>query len=147
MCVVQPWTDDYRRQDPVHSYVCTSNNIRNYIALACRLRFDCVVVNGCVCHNGVAEIGTGCTTDGASKCASCKTGFTINHERTKCIRTYTHFRVRTHSLTRFESVRCCFFRLSSKYVHMQEWRAGTRWPALPCEWCCVLLGVQHWVDD
>ena len=43
--------------------------------------------NTCVCKNGVGQTGAGCPAIGAEKCASCDAGFTINHEKTKCIRT------------------------------------------------------------
>jgi len=48
--------------------------------------FDCTG-NTCVCKNGVGQTGAGCPAIGAEKGASCDAGFTINHERTKCIRT------------------------------------------------------------
>ena len=44
--------------------------------------------NSCTCENGVAQTGVHCPTNGVAKCASCNPGWTINHEKTKCIRTY-----------------------------------------------------------
>ena len=43
----------------------------------------------CTCKNGVGQAGTGCLTSGATKCASCNAGYTINHARTECTRTFT----------------------------------------------------------
>jgi len=42
------------------------------------------VANACTCTNGVAKTGADCTTDGASMCASCSAGYTINEAATGC---------------------------------------------------------------
>ena len=48
----------------------------------------------CTCENGVAQLGVHCPVNGAAKCASCNSGWTINHESTKCIRTCLHSRMK-----------------------------------------------------
>merc|ERR1712072_392104 len=45
---------------------------------------DTCEANTCTCANGVAKTGAECTTDGASMCASCSTGYTINDAATAC---------------------------------------------------------------
>ena len=49
-----------------------------------------LVANVCTCENGVAQLGVDCTVNGAAKCSSCNSGWTINHDSTKCIRTCLH---------------------------------------------------------
>ena len=41
--------------------------------------------NQCKCDKGVSQIGAGCPINGAAKCASCNTGWTLNQDKTKCI--------------------------------------------------------------
>ena len=41
--------------------------------------------NQCKCDNGVAQTGAGCPANGAAKCAACNTGWTLSHDKTKCI--------------------------------------------------------------
>ena len=47
-----------------------------------------VVVNTCICANGVAETGAYCPVNGAAKCASCASGWKISADRTYCICTF-----------------------------------------------------------
>lgn len=79
--------------------------------------------NICTCENGVAQTGVGCVVSGAAKCQSCNTGFTTNHARTECIRTWVNVGKQSKHMifTTFFFVLGC-----SEYVHMQEWRRGNR---------------------
>ena len=83
------------RQNRVHSYV---------HVIACKINYqhsltlsDCphsgFVANLCSCENGQASPGDfgGCLVNGAAKCNLCDPGWTLNHERTKCIRTFVCF--------------------------------------------------------
>ena len=48
---------------------------------------DCMVegpIYTCTCVNGVATTGADCTTNGASICASCSAGYTMNEAGTAC---------------------------------------------------------------
>ena len=56
----------------------------------------------CTCDNGVAQIDVDCSANGGAKCASCNTGWTINHAETACIRTCVHSSIhgRTEKYTR-----------------------------------------------
>jgi len=40
--------------------------------------------NVCSCANGSPKTGAGCTKHGAAMCATCKAGFTISTDKTKC---------------------------------------------------------------
>ena len=86
MCFLQFWMDNQRRENQVYSYVpllmqwlVTHNRHKH-------TRYHCVV-NTCKCLNGVAQSGVACPVAGAANCLSCNTGWTINHDRTECIRT------------------------------------------------------------
>ena len=48
--------------------------------------------NVCTCKNGVAQTGEGCPVDAMAKCQSCHIGWTLNHAKTDCIRTWLHLR-------------------------------------------------------
>ena len=67
-------------------YVCYANMQACSIDVHICVLLDSIG-NTCVCKNGVGQTGAGCPAIGAEKCASCDAGFTINRERTKCIRT------------------------------------------------------------
>ena len=72
--------------------LCTCAYFRMYgqlpIACVCVTYCNCrFAVNVCTCNNGVAQTGVNCLTNGAAKCVSCNTGWTINQARTECIRT------------------------------------------------------------
>ena len=62
-------------------YIILNINLDSFNAGMC---YVCVV-NTCTCNNGVAETGAGCSVNGAARCKSCKTGWTITTARTKCI--------------------------------------------------------------
>ena len=47
--------------------------------------FTHFAVNVCTCNNGVATTHSQCPANGAAKCASCATGFTLTHDKTQCI--------------------------------------------------------------
>ena len=49
-----------------------------------------VVGNVCRCENGVAQTGVGCPMHRIAKCESCNVGWTINYDKSKCIRTYEY---------------------------------------------------------
>ena len=53
--------------------------------------------------NGVAQTGVNCAVNGASKCLVCNVGFTINHGKTQCIRTWLCY-VHTSVSSRVRSV-------------------------------------------
>ena len=93
-----------------------------------------VAVNKCVCNNGFAPIDGHCAVDGAAKCASCKTGWTINQFRTECIRTYIH--EEPNVLIKH------VFVVFRKYVHVQV-RHSTNCRGLSGEWRCKVRGMQH----
>jgi len=42
--------------------------------------------NVCSCTNGSPQTGAGCTKNGAAMCKSCKVGWTLNSDKTACIR-------------------------------------------------------------
>ena len=63
-----------------------------------------VVANGCTCKNGVAESGANCPVNGAVKCASCNTGWRINHAKTECIRKCANYTLSVSALSQVENV-------------------------------------------
>ena len=86
---VQHRADNQSRQNRVHAYV-FARQFNPVPKLNAVVRCNSTV-NACTCENGVGQTGAGCPLNGAAKCASCHTGFTINDERTKCIRTCVRF--------------------------------------------------------
>ena len=44
--------------------------------------------NVCACNNGVAQTGECCPVNGAAKCKSCNAGWSLNHDKTKCTRSF-----------------------------------------------------------
>ena len=61
--------------------------------------------NKCTCDNGVPQTGAGCLVVGAAECSSCNAGWTINRDRTECIRT-SHARVNTELSSIFSCWHC-----------------------------------------
>ena len=57
------------------------------VANACPCVRSLFAANTCTCKNGVAQTGADCSVNGAANCAFCMTGWTINHNKTECIRT------------------------------------------------------------
>ena len=52
----------------------------------CDVVFSDCLANTCTCKNGVPELaGPHCPVNGAASCLACNTGWTISHDRTKCI--------------------------------------------------------------
>ena len=72
--------------------------------------------NVCACDNGVAQSGAECPVNGATKCASCNAGWTINDGRTECTRTCTNLRRINRAYT--EMVKACVLHFCSECVYM-----------------------------
>ena len=78
--------------------------------------------NACTCKNGVAPIGIECPVNGAAKCLSCNTGWTINRDKTACTCTCLHkVANKTHTVLIPGYPAFC-----SQYVHMFE-RHSASW--------------------
>ena len=75
----------------MHSYVCARQNCVHVWLICSHKRHanNCFVsvATACACKNGVALPGVHCAVHGVVICASCNTGFTMNHARNACIRT------------------------------------------------------------
>ena len=81
-------------------------------------RFDylrarcCFAANVCTCNHGVALIGPQCPANGAAKCASCASGFTLAHDKTQCIGECTvRTCVRIHCSPKLLYARICVMNL------------------------------------
>ena len=51
------------------------------------------VANTCTCDHGVPQTAAGCPWNGAPKCVSCNTGWTLQREKAQCIRTRLHVHI------------------------------------------------------
>ena len=78
------WTINHARTACIRKSVLPCE--RETVRASAHLTLVCVdrTANICKCENGVPAAGAGCPVDGATKCAFCNTGWTINYERTKC---------------------------------------------------------------
>ena len=134
------------RQNRVYSYV---------HAIACKINYqhtlklsDCPhsgsVANLCSCKNGQASPGDfgGCLVNGVAKCNLCDPGWTLNHERTKCIRTcvYEYF----HNVIPILFSAYVSFVPFRKCLHMRKWRAANR---CVLQRCREMPGLQQRLDD
>ena len=102
--------DNQLRQNRVHLYVCLCAHkyeiAVDYTPARCN-----PIVNTCLCNNGVANTAVGCPAHGAAKCESCNPGWTLNHGRTECIRTWLyscHHEQAQKEARNFNLVRCGF---------------------------------------
>ena len=99
-------------------------------------------MNICTCENGVAPTAASCPVNGAAECVSCNTGWTINNERTECIRTCAHPFMSVDTTYSRSSPRS---RLRRKCLHVQE-RCGTNGCGVPCTRRREVQVVLHRVD-
>ena len=96
------------------------------------------VANMCTCKNGVPQLGAHCPVNGAARCLSCNSGWTISQDGTKCICTceLSPEKQCTSYHQRFALSFC------SEFLYMQEWTPA-KWFELPCERRCEMCLVQH----
>ena len=87
MRVVQLWVQTQSGLHKVYSYVQRPDDTHEYDYSVSAMFCECLAraANGCACPNSVATTGAGCPANGAAKCASCNTGFTLTHDKTQCI--------------------------------------------------------------
>ena len=139
MRFVQYRVDNQPCRHRMYTYVCTSCEPFKILPFICAYLSEHFLGNICTCENGVEQTGADCPTNGAAKCDSCDTGWTISLAKTACSGTCTRFRVCERSLMKCVCARIVSLRCSER-LHMQQRRGGNRtW--LPRGRCCEMRGV------